>query len=112
MGRYYFDLRDSEGLAVDEEGLELHNLQEAGEEAALSLADAARDGLCRADGSLNQLSIEVRTTPVCLCGSVSRSIPKEETSMRTSILLIFLRRFGPNEGDVTFLPPSICFRNT
>ena len=61
MGRYYFDLRDSEGLAVDEEGLELHNLQEAGEEAALSLADAARDGLCRADGSLNQLSIEVRT---------------------------------------------------
>ncbi len=61
MGRYYFDLRDSEGLAVDEEGLELQDLQEAGEEAALSLADAARDGLRRPDGSLNQLSIEVRT---------------------------------------------------
>jgi hypothetical protein len=61
MGRYYFDLRDSEGLAVDEEGLELQDLQEAGEEAALSLADATRDGLRRPDGSLNQLSIEVRT---------------------------------------------------
>ena len=61
MGRYYFDLRDSEGLAVDEEGLELQDIQEAGEEAALSLADAARDGLRRSDGSLNQLSVEVRT---------------------------------------------------
>ena len=61
MGRYYFDLRDSEGLAVDEEGLELQDIQEAGEEAALSLADAARDGLRRPDGSLNQLSVEVRT---------------------------------------------------
>ncbi len=61
MGRYYFDLRDSEGLAVDEEGLELHDIQAAGEEAALSLADAARDGLRRSDGSLNQLSVEVRT---------------------------------------------------
>jgi hypothetical protein len=61
MGRYYFDLRDSEGLAVDEEGLELQDIREAGEEAALSLADAARDGLRRSDGSLNQLSVEVRT---------------------------------------------------
>lgn len=61
MGRYYFDLRDSEGLAVDEEGLELQDIQAAGEEAALSLADAARDGLRRSDGSLNQLSVEVRT---------------------------------------------------
>jgi len=61
MGRYYFDLIDSDGLAVDEEGLELQDLQEAGEEAALSLADAARDGLRRSDGSLNRLSVEVRT---------------------------------------------------
>ena len=45
MGRYYFDLRDSGGLAVDQEGLELEDIQAAGEEAALSLADAARDGL-------------------------------------------------------------------
>lgn len=61
MGRYYFDLRDSEGLAVDEEGLELKDIQAAGEEAALSLADVARDGLHRSGGSLNQLSVEVRT---------------------------------------------------
>ena len=61
MARYYFDLRDSEGLAVDEEGVELQDIQAAGEEAALSLADAARDGLHRSDGSLNQLSVEVRT---------------------------------------------------
>ena len=61
MGRYYFDLRDSEGLAVDEEGLELQDVREAGEEAALSLADAAREGLRRSDGSLNKLSVEVRT---------------------------------------------------
>ena len=61
MGRYYFDLRDSEGFAVDEEGLELQDIQAAGEEAALSLADAARDGRHRSDGSLNQLTVEVRT---------------------------------------------------
>ena len=61
MGRYYFDLRDSEGLAVDEEGLELQDIQAAGKEAALSLADAVRDGLQRSDGSLNQLTVEVRT---------------------------------------------------
>ena len=61
MGRYYFDLRDREGLAVDEEDVELQDIQAAGEEAALSLADAARDGPRGSDGSLNQLSVEVRT---------------------------------------------------
>ena len=61
MERYYFDLRDSEGLAVDEEGLELQDLAAVQEEAALSLADAARDGLRRSDGELDQVSIEVRT---------------------------------------------------
>ena len=68
MGRYYFDLRDSEGLAVDEEGLELQDFAAVQEEAALSLADAARDGLRRSDGELNQISIEVRTD----AGSVMR----------------------------------------
>ena len=61
MERYYFDLRDSEGLAVDEEGLELKDVQAVQEEAALSLANAARDGLRRSDGTPNQLSVEVRT---------------------------------------------------
>jgi uncharacterized protein DUF6894 len=61
MGRYYFDLRDSEGLTIDEEGLELRDVQAAQDEAALSLADAARDSLGRSDGALNQMTIEVRT---------------------------------------------------
>jgi hypothetical protein len=61
MGRYYFDLRDSEGLAVDEEGLELQDVQAVQDEAAVSLANAARDGLRRSDGALHQLSVEVRT---------------------------------------------------
>jgi hypothetical protein len=61
MKRYYFDLRDSEGLTVDEEGLELQDAQAAQDEAALSLADAARDSLGRSDGALHQMAIEVRT---------------------------------------------------
>ena len=61
MGRYFFDLRDSEGLAIDEEGLELQDVQAAQEEAALSLADAARDSLRTSDGPRHQLSIEGRT---------------------------------------------------
>jgi hypothetical protein len=61
MRRYYFDLRDSEGLAVDEEGLELQDLAAVQEEAALSLAEAVRHGLRRSDGELDQVSIEVRT---------------------------------------------------
>jgi hypothetical protein len=61
MERYYFDLRDSAGLAVDEEGLELKCVQAVQEEAALSLADAVRNGLRRSDDALNQLTIEVRT---------------------------------------------------
>lgn len=61
MKRYYFDLRDSEGLSVDEEGLELQDVQAVQEEAALSLADAARDGLRRTGGGLVQMIVEVRT---------------------------------------------------
>jgi uncharacterized protein DUF6894 len=37
------------------------DVQAAQEEAALYLADVARDGLRRSDGGLNQMSIEVRT---------------------------------------------------
>jgi hypothetical protein len=77
MERYYFDLRDSEGLVVDEEGLELQCVQAVQEEAALSLADAARNGLRGSDDSLNQLTIEVRTDTgpfmrVCLSFDVAR----------------------------------------
>ena len=61
MVRCYFDLRDSEGLSVDEEGLELQDLEAIEDEAALSLADATRDGLRGPAGSVTQMIIEVRT---------------------------------------------------
>jgi hypothetical protein len=62
MVRYYFDLKDSGGLlAVDDEGLELKDIQAAQEEAALSLADAARDCLRTSDDALTQMMVEVRT---------------------------------------------------
>ena len=69
MTRYYFDLRDEDDLAVDEEGLELRDIASVQEEAARSLADMARDAV-RApnyDGPRNhRMAIEVRdaTGPV------------------------------------------------
>jgi hypothetical protein len=45
MPRYYFDLRDEDEVAVDEEGLELSSLRAVQIEAAKSLADLARDAL-------------------------------------------------------------------
>ena len=41
MPRYYFDIRDGESIAVDEEGLELPDLRTAAVEAAQSLAEMA-----------------------------------------------------------------------
>ena len=41
MAVYYFDLRDGETLAVDEEGLELRNMGAVREEAARALAGFA-----------------------------------------------------------------------
>ena len=43
MQRYYFDIRDGEALSTDEEGLDLADERAALVEAALSLADAAKD---------------------------------------------------------------------
>ena len=37
MPRYYFDLKDSRGIFVDEEGLDLRGLEAAQKEAAQSL---------------------------------------------------------------------------
>jgi hypothetical protein len=45
MPRYYFDLRDGDDLAVDEEGVELQDIELVQEEAARSLADMARDAV-------------------------------------------------------------------
>jgi hypothetical protein len=42
MKRYYFDLREGDTLAVDDDGLELPNLQAVQVEAARSLVDMAR----------------------------------------------------------------------
>jgi hypothetical protein len=61
MPRYYFDLRDGDELAVDEEGVELRDIVQ--EEAARSLADMARDVVRRPTHDRNlthQMAIEVR----------------------------------------------------
>ena len=60
--RYYFDLRDGDEVAVDDEGVELPNLQAVQEEAALSLVDMARDAIRTHpnDGAGHLMAIEVR----------------------------------------------------
>ncbi len=62
MPRYYFDLRDGDDLTPDEEGLELASVHSAQEEAALSLADLAKEAIrdCRIDGQGGLLAVEVR----------------------------------------------------
>ena len=64
--RYYFDLVDSEGIAIDEEGMELPSIQSAQEEAARSLVDMARDEFQPKRGAARGLAIRVRddTGPV------------------------------------------------
>lgn len=61
MTRYYFDIREGDNFAPDEEGLELSTLQAVQEEAARSLADMARDAVRgEPDGAAHDMSIEVR----------------------------------------------------
>jgi len=62
MPRYYFDLRDHKGIAVDEEGLELANPRAVRAEAAKSLADMARDAVLSASptGGRQTMAIDVR----------------------------------------------------
>jgi hypothetical protein len=62
MPRFYFDLRDGDDLAVDEEGLELPDMSAVQAEAAISLADMARDAV-HSDPLVSgghRMSIEVR----------------------------------------------------
>ena len=55
---YFFDTRDNETFIKDEVGLECANLEAVKKEAAVSLAELARDVL---PGSLRRvLSVEVR----------------------------------------------------
>ena len=61
MPRYYFDIKEGDDFAPDEEGLELSTLQAAQEEAARSLADIARDAVRKDyDGAGHEMAIEVR----------------------------------------------------
>ncbi|MCC8983347.1 DUF6894 family protein [Bradyrhizobium acaciae] len=61
MTRYYFDLRDADGIIVDDEGLELTTFKRAQEEAARSLADMVRDAATIYDGKVSQeMAVEVR----------------------------------------------------
>jgi hypothetical protein len=61
MKRYFFDLRDGDYIALDEEGVELPDMERVQEEAALALAQMARDmvpGAVKDAG--HRMAIEVR----------------------------------------------------
>lgn len=62
MPRYYFDLHDERGAALDEEGLELSSLRAVQAEAAKSVADMARDAVISAPatGAKRKMAIDVR----------------------------------------------------
>ena len=61
MSRYYFDMRQGDEIASDEEGLELPTIESVQEEAARSLADMARDAVqTDRHGTRRPMAIEVR----------------------------------------------------
>ncbi|MDD1535225.1 MULTISPECIES: DUF6894 family protein [unclassified Bradyrhizobium] len=62
MARYYFDLTDEHGVALDEEGLELSNMRAVQAEAAKSVGDMARDAIisAAATGGRRRMAIDVR----------------------------------------------------
>jgi len=61
MPRYYFDMREGDEIAPDEEGMELNTMQAVQEEAARSLADMARDAIRGSpNGAEHRMSIDVR----------------------------------------------------
>jgi len=47
MSRYYFDMRDEQGVSPDEEGVECRDLDAVQDEAARSLLEMARDAVYR-----------------------------------------------------------------
>jgi hypothetical protein len=59
MARYYFDWRDSEGLVIDDAGVELPDLEAAHEVAVASICDEVQD-LLRRPVRETQIAIEVR----------------------------------------------------
>ncbi len=62
MPKYYFDLCDERGTALDEEGLELSSRRAVQAEAAKSVGDMARDAIIAAPatGGRQRMAIEVR----------------------------------------------------
>ncbi|MGX9429916.1 MULTISPECIES: DUF6894 family protein [Bradyrhizobium] len=61
MPRYYFDMRDGDELAVDEEGLVLSDVRAVQAEAAKSLADMAREAVHGSPvAGKHHMAIEVR----------------------------------------------------
>lgn len=59
MSRYYFDLRDQDGLVIDDEGVELPDVDAVEKEALQALIDAAREALVR-PVKARETAIEVR----------------------------------------------------
>jgi hypothetical protein len=70
MMRYYFDLREGDELAPDEEGMELRSMERVQQEAAKTLADMVRDAILEhlsPNGfAARRMAIEVRND----CGPV------------------------------------------
>ena len=60
--RYFFDIRDGNEIAIDEEGMLLPHIQAAQEEAARSLAGIAHDAVrgSASQGVGHRMAIEVR----------------------------------------------------
>ena len=62
LKRYFFDLRDGDALVPDDEGIQLPDIESVQEEAALSLADMARnaDRTHPERGAWHRMAVEVR----------------------------------------------------
>jgi hypothetical protein len=62
MALFYFDLRNGDELSSDEEGTELHTMDDVQDEAAYALSDMLRDTMRVTNGNplARHLTIEVR----------------------------------------------------
>lgn len=61
MPRYYFDMRDVDGVVPDEEGMELATMKAVQQEAAQALAYMVRDAIAEhPNGPVGAMAIKVR----------------------------------------------------
>lgn len=85
MPRYYFDLRDETGVALDEEGLELASSRAVQAEAAKSVADMARDAILSAPpaGRRQSMAIELLVCDRDLQDAIdiTRSLTREQSRL-------------------------------